>query len=76
MPVYGKNLEMTKKNENIDLEYWDEVELTDPITGKKFTQRVKITRYKSLKVKDKGVTEELEDDLPVILPEEDLDNQE
>jgi hypothetical protein len=67
---------MTKKNDNIESEYWEEVVLTDPTTGKKLTQKVKITRYKSQVNKDKGVTEEIEDDLPAILPEEDLDDQE
>lgn len=67
---------MTKKNDNIDSEYWEDVVLTDPTTGKKFTQKVKITRYKSPDIKDKGVTEELEDDLPIVIPEEDIEDQE
>ena len=35
------------KKPKIEKEYWEEVEITDPNTGKKIKQRVKITRYKS-----------------------------
>jgi len=76
IPHFLKSLAMTKKNDNVELEYWEEVVLTDPTTGKKFTQKVKITRYKSQTNKDKGVIEELEDELPAVLPEEDLEDQE
>jgi hypothetical protein len=64
---------MTKKNENIEDEYWEVIELTDPITNKKFTQKVKITKYKTPNVRGKGVAEELEDDSVVALPDEDFE---
>jgi hypothetical protein len=64
---------MTKKNENIENEYWEVIELTDPITNKKFTQKVKITKYKTPNAKGKGVAEELEDDPVVITLDEDFE---
>jgi hypothetical protein len=67
---------MTKKNDNIEDEYWEVVELTDPITNKKFTQKVKITKYKTPNAEGKGIAEELEDDSAVVLPEEDFDSEE
>lgn len=66
----------TKKNENIESEYFEDVTLTDPITGKTFTQKVKIVRYKTPEVKNRSVAEELEDDSPAPLPEEDNEDQE
>ena len=66
---------MTKKNDNIDNEYWEIITLTDPITGKKFTQKVKITKYKSVGSKDKSIAEELEDTPIIVLPEEDIDQE-
>ena len=36
-----------RKDPRVENEYFEEVELTDPETGEKFTQKVKITRYKS-----------------------------
>lgn len=52
-----------RKDKRIEEEYWEEVEVTNPKTGKVSKQRVKITKYKMLADinKSKGVLEELED---------------
>lgn len=52
-----------RKDKRIEGEYWEEVEVTNPKTGKVSKQRVKITKYKMLADinKSKGVLEELED---------------
>lgn len=65
-----------KKNDNIETEYFETVTLTDPITGKKFTQKVKITKYKTPDAKGKGIIEELEDDSTLSLPKENFEDQE
>jgi hypothetical protein len=65
-----------QKNDNIESEYWEEITLTDPTTGKTFSQKVKITRYKTPNSRGKGVFEELEDDVLAPLPEEDFEDQE
>lgn len=52
-----------RKDNRIESEYIDEIELTDPITGKVSIHRVKVTRYKSAAEKQigqKGISEELE----------------
>lgn len=36
-----------RKDPRIESEYFEEMEFTDPTTGKKYTQKVKITRYKA-----------------------------
>lgn len=41
-----KKIVVNQKPE-IEKEYWEEMELTCPSTGKKIKKRVKITRYKS-----------------------------
>ena len=53
-----------RKDPRVECEYEEEVELTDPETGKKFKQKVKITRYKAVGKKpvgNKGIAEELEE---------------
>lgn len=35
------------KKPKIESEYWEDIEVTDPATGKIIQQRVKVTRYKS-----------------------------
>lgn len=35
-----------RKDPRIEKEYFEEIELTDPVTGEKTIQKVKITRYK------------------------------
>ena len=56
-----------KKNPDIELEYWEEIEITDPVTREKVLQKVKIIRYKmpSKSFTSKTVSEELgiEEDL-------------
>lgn len=59
-----------KKDDSIEKEYFEEIELTDPITGKKFLQKVKITRYKTLSTNNKSVIEELEEDNIGVLPDD------
>jgi hypothetical protein len=52
-----------RKDNRIESEYVDEIEITDPITGKVFKHKVKVTRYKSAAEKQigqKGISEELE----------------
>lgn len=54
----------TKKDSRIESEYFEDVEITDPVTGKKIIQRVKIVRYKTVKNESaKGVLEEDAEDL-------------
>lgn len=67
---------MAKKNDNVETEYWETITLTDPVTGKSITQKVKITKYKTPDIKGKGIAEELEDDSIAPLPEEDFEDQE
>lgn len=53
-----------KKDPKLEVEYFEEIELTDPITGKVFKQKVLIKRYKPIADKlvgMKGLMEELED---------------
>ena len=54
-----------RKDPRIEEEYYEEVEVTDPVTGEKITTKVKITRYKSAggpkKVGNKGLEDELLD---------------
>ena len=52
-----------RKDSRIEAEYFDEIEITDPVTGKKSIHKVKVTRYKSSVEKQiglKGISEELE----------------
>jgi hypothetical protein len=52
-----------RKDSRIETEYFDEIEITDPDTGKKSIHKVKITRYKSSvekQIGQKGISEELE----------------
>lgn len=55
-----------RKDSRVECEYFEDIEITDPLTGKKNTQRVKITRYKTVgSTKDltaKAVAEEIEED--------------
>lgn len=54
-----------RKDKRIETEYWEEIEVTDPKTGKKFKQKVKVVRYKAVPahkpVGNKGIVEELYD---------------
>lgn len=53
-----------RKDPRIEEEYFEEVELTDPATGKLVKHKVKITRYKAVgerPVGKKGVVEEIEE---------------
>ncbi|CAB4125219.1 hypothetical protein UFOVP53_83 [uncultured Caudovirales phage] len=52
-----------RKDTRIEAEYFDEIEITDPMTGKKSMHKVKVTRYKSAvekQIGQKGISEELE----------------
>ncbi len=52
-----------RKDPRIELEFYEEIELTDPITGKVTTQKVKVIRYKAIgekKVGNKGLSGEIE----------------
>lgn len=54
-----------RKDNRIEMEYTDEIELTDPETGKITIHKVKVTRYKSAAEKQiglKGISEELGND--------------
>ena len=54
----------TKRDPRIESEYFEDIEMTDPLTGKKIIQRVKVVRYKTVKSESsKGVLEEEADDL-------------
>lgn len=55
-----------RKDLRIEHEYWEEIETTCPKTGKLIKQKVKVTRYKAVGEKpvgNKGVTEELEEEI-------------
>lgn len=68
---------MTKANNDlVEKESFEEIELTDPITGKKFLQKVKITRYKSPMLDKKSIIEELEEDTIGALPDDAADDEE
>jgi hypothetical protein len=64
-----------KKEDNIEKEYWEEVELTDPTTGKVFKQKVKITKYKAQDKDIKSISEELDEVAPLPLDEDDIDQE-
>ena len=52
-----------RKDNRVEMEYTDEIELTDPDTGKVTIHKVKVTRYKSAvekQIGQKGISEELE----------------
>ena len=52
-----------RKDSRIESEYLDEIEITDPITGKNSIHKVKVTRYKSAvkkQINQKGISEILE----------------
>lgn len=52
-----------RKDSRVESEYVDEIEITDPITGKVSIHKVKVTRYKSAvekQIGQKGISEELE----------------
>ena len=66
----------TKKNDDIEKEYFEDVVLTDPITDKTFTQKVKIVRYKIAAALMKSVLDEIEEDSQGTVPEVDLENDE
>lgn len=53
-----------RKDPRIESESWEEIELTDPITGLKFMHKVLVKKYKPIEDKlvgNKGLMEELED---------------
>lgn len=43
-----------RKDKRIESEYWEEIEVTNPKTGKKTIQKIKITRYKAITEKPVG----------------------
>ena len=50
-----------RKDNRIELEYFDEIEVTNPVTGEITKQKVKITRYKAVGTKlvgNKGISDE------------------
>jgi hypothetical protein len=52
-----------RKDSRVESEYIDEIEITDPVTGKVSIHKVKVTRYKSAAEKQigqKGISEELD----------------
>ena len=52
-----------RKDNRIETEYFDEIEIKDPETGKITKHKVKVTRYKSSvekQIGQKGISEELE----------------
>jgi hypothetical protein len=54
-------LKKKRKDPRIESEFYEEIELTDPITGEIIKQRVKIIRYKPVgdkKIGNKGLVEE------------------
>ena len=51
---------MPKKKKSrieVESEYWEEIELTDPVTGEKTTQRVKVQRIKAIPPEDQHIQE-------------------
>lgn len=61
--IEPKKTRKKRKDKRIEKEYFEEIELTDPITGEKAIHRVKITRYKAISEKpvgNKGLIEEEE----------------
>lgn len=53
-----------RKDPRIECEYFEDVEVIDPATGKKIIQRIKVVRYKTVKNESsKGVLEEEVEDL-------------
>lgn len=55
-----------RKDPRIECEYFEDMEITDPKTGQKTIQKVKITRYKAAggpkEFGNKGVAEEIEEE--------------
>lgn len=51
-----------RKDPRIEREYFDDIEITNPVTGEKSIQKVKITRYKAVgapkEIEKKGIVEE------------------
>lgn len=50
-----------RKDPRVETEFYEEVEITDPVTGKKIVQKVLVTRYKPIGEKvigNKGLPEE------------------
>ena len=43
-----------RKDPRIESEFYEEIEITDPVTGKKTIQKVKVTRYKAVGEKPVG----------------------
>ena len=55
-----------RKDNRVELEYWEDIEVTDPKTGEKVIKKIKITRYKTVKERElgkKGISEEIENGL-------------
>ena len=42
-----KETKSRRRDTYVEKEYWEDIELTDPVSGKKIIQRVKIKRYAS-----------------------------
>lgn len=72
-----KKRKSKKKDQRIEKEYFEEIEITCPKTGKLKKQKVKVTRYKAIgerPIGNKGiVSEELEEELDLTKEEESED---
>ena len=64
------HLKKKRKDPRIESEDFEEIPITDPITGKVSIHKVKITKYKSAvekQIGNKGISEELEGSEDLIL---------
>lgn len=62
----NKTKKSKKKDPRIEEEFYEEIEVTCPNTGKKIKQKVKVTRYKAVGPKpvgNKGISEELNEEI-------------
>lgn len=61
----NKKARKKRKDPRIEQEYFEDIEVTNPKTGEKIIQRVKITRYKStggpIEPGNKGISQDIED---------------
>ena len=62
-----KKIKEPRKNQ-LESTYFEEVEVTDPVTGKKFKQQVKVYRLKPISTANIDISSEEEDDLADIKP--------
>lgn len=54
----ARKKKLTRPTPTLEKEYWDEIEVYDPNTGKTTTQKIKVQRFKTISVKDVGPQEE------------------